>query len=731
MIRNWLQTMMFAIVFFYQQTSFAQLSTTYQNPFSNQKAVAFADSTAKATLAQLSEKDKIGLLSGNKRYKFKSTLSFIFTGHMANVTMTNTKIKNLPPFVMTDGPRGVTAHPQTNFPAPITRASTWNLELEALVGLSMAQEAKYKGAIVLGAPCINILRHPSNGRAQESYGEDPFLVGEMGMATVTGIQSQGVMACVKHFALNSIENTRYHLDVKVDERTLHEVYLPHFKKCFDIGAATVMTAYNKVNGTYCSENQELLLHILRKQWNFKGFVQSDWSSAIRSTAPSILAQTDVEMPRANFYEYKKVKLALDNKALNIKDIEQSAYNILFTRYLINYTDTESKVEKPDLKKHQELALQTAIEGTVLLKNEQGILPLNVSKDKSILLVGRLANEENDGDKASSGVKTKVITPLQAFKEFALKSGIEIIHSESKDATELTKLAKQCDAVLVVSGLNYLDESEYISVKGEDRPNTDPIPSKQFIKAGKMGDRYNLSLDEAEIRLIQLVSSINKNTIVFLIGGSAIMIEAWKNDVQAILYSGYHGMNGALSMPKLLFGEKTPSGKLPFTIPANESQLPDFPKLPLSIEYGRYHGYTLMDKKTEIPAFPFGYGLSYTSFSITPYALSDSIFAEGDTLKITVSVKNTGNVDGAEVVQAYIHFNQESNIEQPVKLLKAFKKVFLKSGEFQMIELKIPMSELAYYQPQNKNWLLDKTTYSVEIANSSRDINASFLYFSIK
>jgi beta-glucosidase len=492
-----------------------------------------------------------------------------------------------------------------------------------------------------------------------------------------------------------------------------------------------MTAYNKVNGTYCSENQELLLHILRKQWNFKGFVQSDWSSAIRSTAPSILAQTDVEMPRANFYEYKKVKLALDNKALNIKDIEQSAYNILFTRYLINYTDTESKVEKPDLKKHQELALQTAIEGTVLLKNEQGILPLNVSKVKSILLVGRLANEENDGDKASSGVKTKVITPLQAFKEFALKSGIEIIHSESKDATELTKLAKQCDAVLVVSGLNYLDESEYISVKGEDRPNTDPIPSKQFIKAGKMGDRYNLSLDEAEIRLIQLVSSINKNTIVFLIGGSAIMIEAWKNDVQAILYSGYHGMNGALSMPKLLFGEKTPSGKLPFTIPANESQLPDFPKLPLSIEYGRYHGYTLMDKKTEIPAFPFGYGLSYTSFSITPYALSDSIFAEGDTLKITVSVKNTGNVDGAEVVQAYIHFNQESNIEQPVKLLKAFKKVFLKSGEFQMIELKIPMSELAYYQPQNKNWLLDKTTYSVEIANSSRDINASFLYFSIK
>lgn len=731
MIRSWLQTMMFAIVFYNQQISFAQLSTTYQNPFSNQKAVAFADSTAKATLVQLSEKDKIGLLSGNKRYKFKSTLSFIFTGHMANVTMTNTKIKNLPPFVMTDGPRGVTAHPQTNFPAPITRASTWNLELEAQIGLSMAQEAKYKGAIVFGAPCINILRHPSNGRAQESYGEDPFLVGEMGMATVMGIQSQGVMACVKHFALNSIENTRYHLDVKVDERTLQEVYLPHFKKCFDIGAATVMTAYNKVNGTYCSENQELLLHILRKQWNFKGFVQSDWSSAVRSTAPSILAQTDVEMPRANFYEYKKVKLALDNKELNIKDIEQSAYNILFTRYLFKYTDTESKVEKPDLKKHKELALQTAIEGTVLLKNEQGILPLNVSKVKSLLLVGRLANEKNDGDKASSGVKTKVITPLQAFKEFALKSGIEIIHSESKDATELAKLAKQCDAVLVISGLNYLDESEYISVKGEDRPNTDPIPSKQFIKAGKMGDRYNLSLDEAEIRLIQLVSNINKNTIVFLIGGSAIMMETWKNDVQAILYSGYHGMNGALSMPKLLFGEKTPTGKLPFTIPANESQLPDFPKLPLSIEYGRYHGYTLMDKKTEIPAFPFGYGLSYTSFSITPYALSDSIFVEGDTLKITVSVKNIGNVDGAEVVQAYIHFNQESNIEQPVKLLKAFKKVFLKSGELKMFELKIPVSELAYYQPQNQNWILDKTTYRVEIANSSRDINASFLYFSIK
>ena len=702
----------------------------YHNPFKNIEAVTFAEQATQKTLQQLSLKDKVKLIAGNKYFKLKTGLSFITKGHLSNASMTNLNIKDLPDLIFTDGPRGITTNPQTNFPAAIARAATWNTELEIKVGNAMAIEARYKGANLIGAPCINLLRHPSNGRAQESYGEDPYLTGIFGVALIKGIQQYGVMACIKHFALNSIENTRYHVDVQVDERTLNEVYLPHFKQCIDAGVASVMTAYNKVNGQYSAENLQLK-NILRNDWQFKGFTQSDWDLGVRSTAASILAQLDIEMPMPRFYTYKNVKTTLDNKKILEKDIDKLVYNTLFTRYLFYYINKSKSIETPDYIEHLALSKQAAAEATVLLKNENDMLPLDSNKIKSILLVGRLANTKNDGDVGSSGVKTKVITPLQAFQTYGKEHNINIYFYDDNKKSELDSLAKKVDAVIVLTGLNHEDEGEYISTKDEDKADPYKLANGVLKKMGRAGDRYNLSLYDDEIALIKRVSSINKNTIVYLIGGSAITIEEWKNNVDAIFYSGYYGMNGAQTIPEILFGNINPSGKLPFTIPVSNQQLPNFPILPKEIKYDYYHGYTLLDKQKETPAFAFGFGLSYTDFLIQPKPLTKNTLSEQDNLEIEIAVKNTGESFGAEVVQAYIHFDKCKEIDRAEKLLKSFQKVFLQPKEEKIITLKIPVSALAYFDVTTKNWKIEKTDYSIEIGNSSKSRQSSTLSFSVK
>ncbi|MBK6273505.1 MAG: glycoside hydrolase family 3 C-terminal domain-containing protein [Saprospirales bacterium] len=704
----------------------------YENPFLNTTATIYADSMAKKMIAEISLKEKISMLSGDKFFKLKFGIPFIFKGHLPNATIHKSAKKyHLPALIFTDGPRGVVTKPQTNFPAPITRACTWNPLLEEQVGIAMGTEATFAGANLIGAPCINLLRHPANGRAQESYGEDSYLVSQFGTALVRGIQEQGVMSCVKHFALNSIENTRYTVDVKISEKVLNEIYLPHFKACIDVGAASIMSAYNKVNGEYCAENENLLTTTLRKQLGFKGFVQSDWDFGVRSTASSLLAKMNVEMPYPKFYKPKKIKEAIANKEIKVSTINDLVYDILYTRFLFQFINQEKNRPKPNYEQHNLLAKRICEEGTVLLKNENQTLPLIKTKIKTILLVGRLLHEKNDGDNGSSIVKTMVQKPIDVFKKFGKENNIKILTVENVTDKNLTQYAQQADVVIFITGTKKIEEGEFISMNGTERKDASKPAKGIFKKLGRGGDRYQLNLPKTETDLITKIAAINKNTICYLIGGSAIMMEEFKNQVPAILFSGYYGMNGAETMLDILFGKVNPSGKLPFTIPANFSQLPVFPSLPKTIEYGYFHGYTLIDELNETPAFPFGFGLSYTTFQYTDAQLNKTVFTEKDTLEIELNVKNIGTVDGAETIQFYVHFEHSNQTEYPKKLLKAFTKVVLQKSELQKVFVKIPIHLLSYFDSQTHAFKLEKMKYNLEIANSSQDKNAIIMPFEIQ
>lgn len=605
---------------------------------------------------------------------------------------------NIPPFKFTDGPRGVIIPGSTCFPVSMARGASWDLDLEQRVGDVIGKEVRAHEGNLFGGVCINLLRHPSWGRAQETYGEDPFLIGEFGAVLTRGVQKHNVIATAKHYIANSIENARFKVNVKMDERTLREVYLPHFKRCVEEGCATVMSAYNKVRGKYCGHNDYLLRDILKREWNFQGFVHSDWIYGVKDTVGGITGGLDVEMPRAKYYKYRKIKKALREGKISEVMIDEAAERVM--RTILRFVTREDP-QKYDLnligcEEHRKVALEAAEKSMVLLKNENDILPLNKNKIGKLAIFGKYARVKNTGDHGSSNVSVKkVITPLEGIKKY-LEDTIEILYHNGSNNKNSINLAKEADIAIVVAGLNYKDEGEYI---------------KEFRTGG---DRENLSLHDDEIELIEAVASENEKCIVVLIGGSAITMEEWKDHVPAILMAWYSGVEGGNALAKILFGDVNPGGKLPFIIPKDPKHLPFFDKNADEIEYGYYHGYTLFDKENYESAFPFGYGLSYTSFNYSNLKVvvtDDKIFA-------TVDIKNTGKVVGDEVVQLYIGF-EESQIDRPVKLLKGFSRVHLIPNETKTVKIEVPIKNLAWYNPESKSWEIEQMKYTLYMGASSR------------
>ncbi|MFN8287291.1 MAG: glycoside hydrolase family 3 C-terminal domain-containing protein [Chitinophagales bacterium] len=689
------------------------------NPFHNAEAVAYANSKTEAILPQLTLKEKVGQMNTQGHFFARAAGAMLFGKGLPLMTIGENKKYGIPGATFTDGPRGVVRKYHTNFPCAMARAASWDVELEESIGQTMGKDAIHSGANLIGTPCMNILYNPLNGRAQEAYGEDPYLTGFMACALSRGIQSCGVMATAKHYALNSIENSRFTINVKVDKRTLHEVYMPHFKMLIEDGCATVMSAYNKVNGKYCGENEVLLNDILRKQWGFKGFVHSDWILGTRSTVDAVKAGMNVEMPNPVFYSLQKIKKAIKEGKLDEADIDALIKPTLFTKYLFQYIGQQMpKADITYYKPNSDLAYKAAEESAVLLKNENKLLPLAADSIKTIALVGYLSDKPNDGDRGSSYVRSGyVLTPLQAFKEYCGAANIQLLHATGKDAEELKAVCEKADAVIVVAGVSYEDEGEFMTMRSETKK---PGLKSKYLKGLRIqggGDRETLSLSQRDIQTIETAVAANPKTTVMLSGGSAITMEEWKNKVPAILMTWYHGMDGAYAMPKLLFGDANPSGKLPFTIPVNEADLPEKPFAPDSITYGYYHGYTLLDKKNIKPAFPFGYGLSYTDFEIGEAHLNETTFEEKDTISVKVIVKNTGKCAGKEVVQVYVGCNN-SKVDRPVKVLRTFKKVELLYNEQKEVTLTLPVSSLAYFDESTDGWKLEKTEHTLYVGNSS-------------
>lgn len=607
----------------------------------------------------------------------------------------------IPGVLFSDGPRGVVIGNSTCFPVSMARGASWDLDLEEKIGEIIGIEAKAHGANFFGGVCINLLRHPAWGRAQETYGEDTYHLGAFGVAILKGVQKH-IMACAKHYACNSIENTRFDLDVLIDERTLREVYLPHFKKCVDAGVASIMSAYNKVNGKYCGHNSHLLGDILKKDWNFEGFVITDFGWGIRNGALALNAGVDIEMPFEWRMAPNKMIGYLNEGRFTEDLIDKGVLRIL--RQKLKFAHKGDSMfyskEKIACKEHAELALKAARKSIVLLKNKNSILPLNRDKIKQIVIFGELANTPNVGDYGSSRVYPPyVITPLEGIRDVR-GNGINVVFNEGKDLEMAKKLATNSEVSIIVAGYTHLDEGERSGTKE------------------RTGDRASLRLHEKDEKLILELASVNENCIVVLEGGGPIIVEPWKNKVSAILMAWYPGMEGGTALAEILFGDINPSAKVPAVFPKSEDQLPFFDATVTQIEYGYYHGYKLMDKEGYEPTFPFGYGLSYTTFSYDNLRIDKNIINSDGEIQVSVDVTNTGNVVGEEIVQMYVGYKNPS-LDRPIKDLKGFTKVLLNPGEMKTINLNLKAKDLAYYDVDKKEWIIEQIEYTIYVGSSSR------------
>ena len=675
----------------------------YKDAISNfQKDTSLANLKiqTEALLAEMTLNEKIFMLSG--RGGGQAMKNALFHKRVYNyepIPAAGCKRLGVPPMLFTDGPRGVVMHNSTCFPASVCRASAFDEDLEYRVGKAISDEAIAQGANFFGGVCINLLRNPRWGRAQESYGEDPFMLGVMGAALTKSVQEEGIIACPKHYALNSIEDLRFYVNVSADERTLHEVYLPHFKKCIDAGAMSIMGAYNRFDQSYCCESKKLLTDILRDTWGFDGFVISDFVFGVHDAERALRAGCDIEMMVT--LKYRDVKKMLSDGRLNITHIDRAVKNILGVMIRLTPKIKPRDINIVASEKIRKLALEAAEKGMVLLQNN-GILPLKEGSE--ILVCGDYADVENVGDHGSSRVYDKnVITPYKGIGEqykAALCNGTSI----EKNTAAGTK----CDTVVICAGSNSSREGEYFA-------NAKYKLKKKPANSG--GDRSSLRLSSDEVNLIKGLKKAGKKIIVVLFSGSAIITEEWKNCADAVIMNYYSGAEGGRALANILSGKVNPSGKLPFTVARDEKEYPPIIGIgdkPYEIEYGYYHGYTLFDKKNIAPEYPFGFGLSYTSFSI------GSLNAEKREAEIKVGckVKNTGQKAGAEVIQIYAGSNGAEE-GRPVKLLKGFKRIELLPGEEKEVIIPVMVNDLKFYDSRIGQWVLDKS-YTFYAGNSSED-----------
>ena len=617
---------------------------------------------------------------------------------------------DIPAVKFTDGPTGVVlGYHSTAFPVSIARGSSWDTELEERVGNVIGIEGRSGGANFFAGVCINLLRHPAWGRAQETYGEDSCLLGKMGSALVRGVQRH-MMACVKHFAANSMENARFKVNVEMDERTLREIYLPHFKACIDEGAAAVMSAYNRVRGQWCGHNGYLLNQVLKDEWGFKGLVMSDFIWGVRDTVEAANGGQCIEMYATQYFGARLVRAVKEGKVAE-GTIDAAVKRILREKIRFSFVGDRSlySEERMGCREHAELAREVSEKSTVLLRNER-LLPLDRTRIKKLTVAGRLAAEPNTGDlKGSSAVfPPYAVTPLEGIKALA-GEGVEVNYVDGKTPHQVQMLSKDSDAVIIVAGLTSMDEGEFINI-AEDIG----------------GDRKNLGLHPEDQYLIEAVSRTNKNVIVVIQGGSTIIVEPWKDCAKAILMQWYPGMEGGTALARILFGEVNPSAKMPVTTPATPQQLPYYDMNATQITYDYYHGYFLADREKYAVTYPFGYGLSYTKYAYKNARVSKS----GDRITVSVEVENTGTMAGEEVVQLYTGY-KGSAVERHIKDLKGFTKVRLEPGERKTAAIEIGKGELAYYCEESKGWVVEDIDYTAMIGASSADGDLLKVDFSLR
>ncbi|MDD3360806.1 MAG: glycoside hydrolase family 3 C-terminal domain-containing protein [Hespellia sp.] len=617
-----------------------------------------------------------------------------------------------------DGTRGVVCGrgKATCFPVTVMRGASFDIELEEKIGRAIADEVLEAGANLFAGVCVNLPYHPGWGRAQESYGEDSCLLGEMGAALVRGVQETGVIACVKHFAFNSMENARFDVNISCDKRTEREVFLPHFKKCIDAGAGAVMSSYNSYLGKMCGQNHYLLQQVLKQEWGFDGFVMSDFNWGMKDTIEAANSGQDLEMPNTYYYGERLVR-AVEEGFVPEEKIDESALRII--RTVLAHQNLISEKWKGNTEKlHADLALQSAREGITLLRNENHVLPMRGEKAQGrIAVLGYLAERENTGDKGSSQVYPPyVVTILQGIIKAAPNA--EIIYYIGKSASHCKRLARNADNVIIVAGNDYRDEGEYVSEEMDE-----------LYSAHMGGDRVDgLCLKERDFSVITAVSEVREDAIVVLMGGGPFILTDWQDKTGAILMSYYPGMEGGTAVGEVLFGSVNPSGKLPFVIPKKEKNLPDIQRNTTQQTYEYSHGYVLLHEKRISPLYPFGFGLSYTKFQLCEVRIwFEAVGEKKDNIEkksgckqtihvnsegricANVRLKNTGTDAGAEVIQMYIG---------TPGILRAFSRVSLQPEEEKNVNIFCDVQSIKKYDEKTNSFFLEKKTYEVAIGTDS-------------
>jgi beta-glucosidase len=624
----------------------------------------------------------------------------------------------VPALYFTDGPRGVARGNSTCFPCTMARGATFDTDLERRIGEIMGIETRAQDCTLSGAVCVNLLRHPAWGRAQETYGEDPCHLGEMGAALAEGIQTHNVIATVKHFALNSMENARFKIDVRCDDRVMREVYLPHFKRILDAGCASVMSAYNKWNGEYCGQNRELLTDILRGEWGFDGFVHSDWVLGVYKPYGAA-AGLDIENPEPLVWG-EKLLAAVEAGAIEPSVLDTACRRILTTLYRFACAEDPLEAYAPALvarAEHRAVALEAALKSAVLLKND-AVLPLAATKTERLAILGRLAALENTGDNGSSRVQAPyVVTALQGLRA-RLGQGA-VLSGDESDLNAAAAAAASADAVVVVVGYTAVEEGEYIpgdmnlgqNRKKSSAPDAGQSAPSSGFKHG--GDRLSLGLPDDQIALIRAAAASGKPVAVVIVAGSAVLVEDWIEDAGAVLQTFYAGMEGGAALASLLFGDASPSGKLPFTVARLAEDYPFFDRDAAEITYDQFHGYTLFEKSGVEPRFPFGFGLSYATFRYRALAAR----RHGDVIDVTVSVRNDGAMAADEVVQVYVAPPGRDAVRAK-KTLKAFTRVSLNAGQTRTVRLSVPVADLRWWNPATRDWTLESGVHEFLVGGSS-------------
>jgi len=607
----------------------------------------------------------------------------------------------VPGLRMLDGPRGVSAFTNrraTAFPVAMMRGATWDPSLEERVGRAIALEIRAAGADTLLAPTINLLRHPRWGRAQETYSEDTMHIGELAVAFIRGVQAEGVLASTKHFAVNSIENTRHRVDVQLDERTLREIYLPHFRRAVvEARTASVMSAYNRVGGLFCDLNGHLLTDILKGEWGFHGFVESDWYLGTHGDVDSMRAGLDLEMPQG--VRYKRLSAALDTGAVDLAEIDASVRRLLRAQLCFGLDERTPAVDdtRRETPEHLALAREVARRGVVLLRNEDvagaPVLPLDRSTPGEIVILGRNADVENIGDVGSSRVlPSDVVTALEGLREGA---NVTHVPGTSLDAAAAERV-RAARAAIIVTGLTSDDEGE-----GD-------------IAAG---DRSALDLPADEVELIRAVAAIQPRTVVILEGGAAITSAPWDSLVPALLFAFYPGSEGGRALADVVFGDHAPSGRLPFSVPVAEADLPPFDNVSDTVTYGFFHGYRHLAHEGRRPHYPFGFGLTYTVFAYADLRLAAEIAAPDSTIEATVRIANEGARPAIETVQLYVAA-QGSSVMRAPEDLRSFAQVALGPGESRDVTLRFPAESLAYWDTDEARFVVEPGEYEIRVGPHS-------------